>query len=173
MVVVAIADLIGASIQPGNALIIQTGPVQGALTNIVEYCVAAVGIALVANVSVQGFRLLVSQGAQEYVDKAKKRLIASFIGVAVVLLTDTIVETITGRDTGIISEEVAGIANFIITFIGIGAVIAISIAGFMLVLSVDESLKDKAKTVIKTSIVALIATLLSYMIVDTVITVAS
>lgn len=173
IIVVSIADLIAGAIRPGSTTLVRPGMIEGPLLNIVDYCVAAVGVAMLANIAVQGFRLLVSQGAQEQMDKAKKRLIASFIGVVVVLLTKTIVLAVTGHDIGILSLEAAGIANFIITFVGVGAVIAIAIAGFMLVLSVNESFKDKAKTIIKTCIVALIVTLLSYVIVDTVIKVSA
>ena len=58
-----------------------------------------------------------------------------------------------------------GIINFTLTLIGALAVFTIIIAGIMLVLSVDEGLKDRAKKAIVVAVVGLIVALLSYILV--------
>jgi hypothetical protein len=110
-------------------------------------------------------RLVSSAGEQESIDKARKRLITSIIGVGVIFLTKAIVTASTSTTISVLSVEVAGIANFAISFVGILAVGAIIVGGFLLVISFQESLKEKAKTMIKTSIVALVVVLLSYTLV--------
>lgn len=66
-----------------------------------------------------------------------------------------------------LSAEVVGIANFLITLVGALCVVAMILAGIAYVISVDESYKDSAKTAIKVSIVTLVIMLLSYAIVNT------
>ena len=53
-----------------------------------------------------------------------------------------------------------------------GAMCAVIIAGIMLVVSVEESLKDKAKTLIKTSIIVMVVVLVSYTFVSTILSAA-
>ena len=58
-----------------------------------------------------------------------------------------------------------GIINFTLTLIGALAVFTIIIAGLLLVLSIDENLKDRAKKAIVVAVVGLIIALLSYILV--------
>lgn len=135
--------------------------------NIVTYFRLIIVITLMANTVIQAFRLIASQGEQEQVDKAKKRLIAGFIGAGVIMLANVIAEaTIPGlAGTTRVAVEIAGIASYIIMVVGFMALLTIVLAGVLLIISVDEGLKDKAKTAVKTSIVALIVVFLSYALV--------
>jgi hypothetical protein len=141
--------------------------VEAMIQNVLTFIRLALGILLTINIVVQAFRLINSQGEQDFVDKAKKRLISSFRGVLLVLIVNAIFVNIVPQagSSQAIGNEIAGVANYLLTLLGAGAVIAIVIAGILLIVSVDESLKDKAKTLIKTAIVALLAVLVSYALV--------
>lgn len=141
--------------------------VDSAIGNIITYFKLIIAVSLMVNIVIQAFRLLTSQGQDEQVSKAKSRLIAGFIGAGIIMLANVIVISVLPgvNTTSIIALEIAGIANYIIMIIGFLAVLAIVVAGIMLVVSVDEGLKDKAKSVVKTSVVALIVVLLSYALV--------
>ena len=69
-----------------------------------------------------------------------------------------------------IVAQLVGLANFLLTFLGVLVVVLMVAAGIMLIVSVDEGLKDKAKTVVKTSIITLAVVLCSYVIVNAFIT---
>lgn len=165
MITVSVAGLIAGAVAPGKGAILATGPLVKPLVNIYTYIMGVAGVALLANITIQGLRLVSSGGEQEYIDKARKRLISSFIGVGIIFLTEAIVSATTSANISVLSAEVAGVANFAISLVGILAVGAIIIGGFLLVISFQESLKDKAKTMIKTSVVALVVVLLSYALV--------
>ncbi len=124
------------------------------------------------NLVIQGMRLITSQGEQDQFQKASKRLIGTFVGAAFVLLANTLVQALLpgASGSGIVANEFAGVANYIITAIGFGAVVVIIVGGGFLVLSVNDGLKDKAKTMVKTAVVALVAVLVSYALVNTFIT---
>ena len=140
--------------------------------NVVTYFKLIIAISLTVNIVLQAVRLISSQGAQEQVDKAKKRLIAGFIGAGIILIANIlIVSTIPGTGGSVeIAGQIAGIASYLITIVGFLALLGIIVAGVLLIVSIDEALKEKAKTIIKTSIIALIIVLLSYAFVTAFIT---
>ncbi len=173
VIVVSVATMLVNSVAPGSTNAIRSGGgayADTALGNVITYAQLAVSIALIVNIVIQGFRLIFSGGEQEYVERARKRLIYSFIGIVLVLVSHIIVTAVDpghGHDLKLLTAEAKGIINFILTILGISIVIALIVAGIMLVVSVDESLKGKAQTVIKTAIFTLIVILISYVLVNT------
>ena len=167
MAVASVALYIYGAVVPGTGTLVNTTQLETPITNVFVFCLGAAGIAFLANVVVQGLRLVASEGEQEYIDRAKKRLITSVIGIGIVILTKVIVDAALNLNMGGLSAEVAGIASFAASLIGILAVVAIIVGGIMLVISIDESLKEKAKTMIKTALIAILVALLSYVIVKT------
>ncbi|NOS67539.1 MAG: hypothetical protein HOO67_04215 [Candidatus Peribacteraceae bacterium] len=152
--------------QTGSDLV-DAGVVESGIGNIVTYFKLIIAVSLLVNIVAQAFRLITSQGQQESVEKAKKRFIAGFIGAGIIMLANVIVAAIVPGFGGstVLAVEIAGIANYMLVILGFMAVLAIVTAGVMLIVSVDEGLKDKAKSVIKTAIVALIVVLTSYALV--------
>lgn len=143
-----------------------------AVLKIVTFMRLILAVALTLNITIQAIRLVASQGEQEVVERARKRLLAGFVGVVFVLIANVIVVSINptlGQPTGL-AVEIAGIANYLITLLGFGAVLCILIAGVMLIISVDEGLRDKAKSLVKGAIVALIVALVAYAFVTAFIT---
>lgn len=147
--------------------LVNAGVVAEGVGNVVTYFKLIIAVTLLVNIVLQSFRLITSQGEQEQVDKAKKRLIAGFIGASIIMLANAIIVSVQPGfgGTTAIALEMAGIANYLLVIVGFLAVLAIIVAGILLIVSVDESLKDKAKNIIKTSVVALIVVLVSYALV--------
>src|SRR5690606_33535568 len=100
----------------------------------------------------------------------KKRFFHGLIGVAIVLLADVTVDYFRpgARSIGL-AGEIGGIVEFLLTIIGALAVLGFIVAGFMLVVSTDESLKDRAKKAIFATVVTMIIVLASSLIVRFVI----
>jgi hypothetical protein len=136
--------------------------------NVITLFRISLSLLIVVNIVLQGTRLITSQGEEDQRGKAQKRLIATFIGAAFVLLANTIAVSVMPGAAGstTLAVEFAGITNYLITIVGFGSVIVIIVAGATLVLSVDESFKDKAKAMVKTAIVALAAVIVSYSLVN-------
>lgn len=87
------------------------------------------------------------------------------------LLINPLLEALVpGARAGVINEEMIGIANFMLTIFGLMAVTAVVIAGIMLVVSINESLKDTAKTVIRVTVIATAVVIAAYSIVASLIT---
>ncbi|MBI1813217.1 hypothetical protein HY285_01015 [Candidatus Peregrinibacteria bacterium] len=168
--IVGLSDLLRQAFSTSNGeRIVTVDPVNTAIYGRVLFFFQLIlATALIANIVIQAIRLIASQGEQEQTEKARKRLIAGFIGVALVLLAKPITDALApGSGSSPIAAEIAGIANFMLTIFGTLAVIMLIVAGILLVVSVDEQLKERAKTIIRTSIIALIIVLVAYALVQT------
>ncbi|MDD3896806.1 MAG: hypothetical protein PHU04_03120 [Candidatus Peribacteraceae bacterium] len=134
---------------------------QSILTSIVTYIVQLTGAVLLLNIVVQGIRLLLSTD-EGSMTAARGNLIRSFIGAALVMLGAPVLQMVApGSFNHGINQEIVGIANFLGVLFGILAVVAIIVAGILLIVSVNESLKDKAKSIIISSLVAVVIIALS------------
>lgn len=136
--------------------------------NVIYYIKLVLGTAMIVNIVVQAARLIASQGEEDGT-KAKQRLLYGFVGVAVILLANAMVTSAFppfGADPGIITDELVGLANFLLALFALIAVLAVIVAGIMLIVSFDEGLKDKAKSIVKTAIITLAVIIASYAIVN-------
>lgn len=166
-----IANAFAPDLSPEADIVVNMDPLNDSFDNVLFFFRMILSILLVVNIVIQGMRLVVSQGESDQVEKAKKRLIQGFIGVGLVMLANVITVAV-NPEAGQISDlarQIAGIANYLITILGFMAVVTIIIAGVLLILSVQDSLKDKAKTIIKTAVMALVAVIVSYALINTVI----
>ena len=86
------------------------------------------------------------------------------MGVGLTMLAGAIANSVNPQSgsSSNLALEIAGVANYLMTIVGFMAVVTIILAGVFLILSVSDSLKDKAKTIIKTAVVALIGVTVSY-----------
>lgn len=153
----------GTATSGGN---VNASPLIIAFNNVFLFISGIIGIAFLANLTLQAFRLVNSQGEQEYIERARKRIVTSIIGIGVVMLANVIVRVANGGPTTLIATEVAGITGFFLTMIGFLAVLSLVVAGIMLVISVNEGLKDKAKTAIRVALVTLVVVAMSFALVS-------
>lgn len=165
--IVGIATYIVEAVgQSARATLVNDAPVNVGIGNIIFYMRLVVATLVTMFLLIQGVRLIMKQGSEEEFNNAKTQFTHCIMGIAVILLANIIVTAfMPGAGSTILAPEIVGIINFTLTLIGGLAVVAIIVAGIMLVLSVDESLKDRAKKTIVVAIVGLIVAILSYIIV--------
>lgn len=158
-----IVDAVG---QNARATIINDAPIYSAVGNIVLYMRLMVATLVTIFLLIQGIRLIVKQGSDDEFQNAKTQFIHTILGIAVILVANVLVTAFfPGAGSVLLATEIVGIINFILTILGALAVVVIIIAGIMLVFSVNDGLKDRAKKAIFVAIVGLIVALLSYVIV--------
>ena len=145
--------------------IVNPPPLNDALSMTTMFFRVLVGVALTAVIIAQGFLIIISSEEGE-IDKHRKRLINAVLGVAVILLAKAIVSAVQpGSNSGILADEVRGIANYLLVIFVVMAVIAVIVAGVFMLVSIDEGYKDKAKLTIKTAVVSVVVVLCAYVIV--------
>ena len=176
--VVSLAGMIVSAVGRGNeATLINSAPLCTGIDNLVLYFRLAVGAAVAILVTIQGIRLIVLQGEESAMEQAKKSFFHGLLGVAVVILSNLIVRGfLPGIATGCVAsdgsngrnlaDETVGVINFMLTILAALSVVAMIAAGVFLILSSDDSLKDRAKKTIFTTVVALIVASASYSLIN-------
>lgn len=147
------AELIASSFVTGG--VADAAGVNSVFLTMVIFMKAIISVALLTNITIQGFRMIVASEDGETA-KARKRFLHGCFGAAIVLVAAPIVSTLVGANHAIALTELKGIANYIITIFGFLAVVAIIVSGIWLVISVEDSMKERAKKLIIASVVALI-----------------
>jgi len=147
------AELIASSFVTRG--VVSPAGVNTVLDSVIIFIKAIIATALLVNITIQGFGMIMAtdEGA---LTKARTKLLHGIYGAAIVLLASPLVNMVYDKNPTAGELELKGIANYIITIFGLLAVVALIMAGILLVVSVDESLKDRAKKLIIGSLVALI-----------------
>lgn len=117
---------------------------------------------MVLMITIDGLRMIATQGDSSERTRIFKLLVMHCIGVAISLIAFAIVHAVADNDPGLLVEEMKGIILFLLTIFGTLCVIALIVAGVFLVISIDESLKDRAKKVVVGTLTALVFVLVSY-----------
>jgi hypothetical protein len=171
-VIVSVSGLIAQAVGPGfaTATLINPAPVTSGLDAIVFYIRLMVSAAVSAGIVFQGFRIILLQGDEGEVSQQKKRFFNGLIGVAVVTLGNIIVEGfLPSSGPGMLTIQIVGICNYLLEIFGALCVLVFLAAGFMLVISTDEALKDRAKKAMFTTTISLIVVLSCLIIVNFVV----
>ncbi len=165
--IVGVATFIVEAVgQSARATLVNDAPIYAGIGNIVLYMRLTVATLVTVFILIQGIRLIVKQGSEEEFKNAQTQFIHTIMGVAVILLANILVSAfMPGSGSVTLAAEIVGIINFVLTILGVLAVITIIIAGILLVISIDESLKDRAKKAITVAVVGLVIAILSYVIV--------
>ncbi len=171
MIVRAIGQPFGNFGVDNAAILVNPGQVASTLGVIETFIRIMVGTALTAVVVYQGMRLIILQGQDSEIEKQKQRFFHTLIGVAIITLATAVVTDFLpeGAGSSDIAIQLIGIANFLMVLIGGLAVLSFIVAGFMLVISTDEGLKDKAKKIIFGTVICIIVILTVYTIVNFII----
>lgn len=168
---VTVAGLIAQAVGTGaRATLINQGPVLTALDSIILYMRLMVSAAVSALVVFQGVRLILLQGQESEMEQQRKRFFHSLVGVAIIILANVAVTVfVPTTPVTVFVIEIVGIINFLLQILGALALLAVIVAGVMLVVSVDDGLKDRAKKSIFTAVIALVVVLSCYLIINFVI----
>jgi hypothetical protein len=170
--------IVGGAIFLANTFASGTGEIVAAnnfnsvVGNAISFLSALIATIVLTNVVIQGIRLIVALEDGD-VDKAKKGFLHGMIGAGIAILAVSFVRIFTavetsgggGLDAGGVELaiiEILGIGQYLTLLVGAIAVLGILVAGIMLVVSVDESLKDRARKLIITSLVALAVSLTAF-----------
>lgn len=147
------AELIASSFVT-RGVVNPTG-VHTVLDTVITFIKALVATALLVNITIQGFTMIMSTD-EGGVTKARTKFLHGIYGAAIVLLASPIVNMMYDKNVSAGTTELKGIANYIITIFGLLAVVALIVSGILLVVSVDESFKERAKKLATGSLVALV-----------------
>lgn len=166
MLTAAIVDSFAPSGNPDD--LVRPDPLLLAVNQVIFFMKVVLAGIVIFRITVQGIRLILLEGqSQGETDKQKKQFFNSVFGVAVILLANALVAALyPGANSGILAIEIVGMANFLLSLVGGLAVIAMVVAGIMLVVSVDESLKDRAKKIIATTVIAVVVVICSFVLVN-------
>lgn len=119
-------------------------------------------------VVIVGMRMITSQGDEAHFGKWVKILIGNCVGIVIMMISSAIVTAVaTPRNPVAMTNQLAGLAVFLLTIIGFTSVIALIIAGILLIVSIDESLRDRAKKMITGTLIALVIVTASYTLLKT------
>jgi hypothetical protein len=141
-------------------------PIAGITLMVVTFFKGVVFAILIGNFFYQGFLLIVAQDDATR-ERARKLMLWGLIGATVVILANAAVEAFTYQDIGVISIELTGILNFLATIFGFLSVIAIIVAGIMIMISVEDSSKERGKKILLAAFVSLVVVVCSAAIVNT------
>lgn len=147
------AELIASSFVTGG--VVQPAGVNTVVSAVITFAKAILATALLINITIQGFSMITATEEGGFT-KARTRFLHGVYGAAIVLLASPIVNMMYDRNPSAGELELKGIANYIITIFGLLAVIALIVCGILLIVSVDESFKDRAKKLATASLIALI-----------------
>lgn len=128
-----------------------------------------------------GLALITSFGNEEQVTRHKKALLWSLFGLAIILLSHNlilrfffVVDPLTGEAGTNIEQgllDLAGIANFIITFISVFAMVSIIIAGVFWVVNFGNTeIAEKSKKIILWALIAIVISISAYAVVNSLAT---
>jgi len=150
------------------------------ILGVVEFFETLVGGIAIFFIVYSGISIIAAMGNEEQISKHKRTLMWSMAGLAVIILANTlvndfffVVDTRTGEaeistETGI--ATIAGVVNFVATFVGIFSVVSIIIAGAIWVANFGNTeVADKSKKVILGAVVGVVLSIAAYAIVNSVL----
>lgn len=146
----------------GPATGVSPGILQGSVTSVANFIIEMSAGIFVLMIVIAGIRMVTTQGEQGAFDKAKHLLAINCGGVALMLIAAAIVNGVFSTNSGFINEELRGIALFLLTLMGFLCVVALIIAGIYLVISIEDSYRDKAKKIVIGTLITLVAIFVIY-----------
>lgn len=169
-VIVSLAGFLASSFSDPTA-IINPAPIEDGLSLVITFMRLAVSISMTAAIVYLGVRLILLQGQESEIEEQKKRFFNGLLGVAIIILAETVVSAffptaiIGGSGAVTLAREIVGIINFILTLLGALALLAFVVAGIMLIFATEDALKDRAKKTIFTTVISIIVVFSSLLIV--------
>ncbi len=144
------------------------GPLTLGVASIKDFIIRAAAGVFTLMVVAAGLRMIMSQGDEAVFDKWRKILTGNCLGVMIMFIADALVTGVSDTSgPGAIVEELVGISLFILTVIGTAAIISLIIAGVLLIVSIDESMRDRAKRAIIGTLLALVVVIIAYTVIVT------
>lgn len=146
------------------------GNLGNGLNSIIDFIIQAAAGVFVLIVVIAGLGMITTQGDQAAFDKWTKVLRNNCMGVVLMMIAFFIMHAVTDINAGLIVLQMWGLAMFLLTIIGFVCIIALIIAGILLIVSIDESLRDRAKNIIIGTLIALVVVIICYTMILTFLT---
>lgn len=143
---------------------------------IARFLEAFVGVVAVLMIVISGFRLISDPESEDQVTKATKHITWSVIGLIIVGISEVVVRIFYGEagegiDVKAGKELIAKIAEFVSSFVGIAALLALVYGGYMYVSSFgDEDGTGKAKKIVIYALVGLLIAAGAFALTTTLVT---
>jgi len=149
------------------------------ILGVVRFFQTLIGAIAVFFLVYSAIQIIGSFGNEEAIEQHKKQVLWSMAGLGVIVLSETVVKKfffITDYNTGGISvnasqgiADIAGITNFVATFVGVFSFMGILIAGIMWVANFgNQEISDKAKKIIISSIIGIIISVSAFAVVNSI-----
>ncbi|MFH1546782.1 MAG: hypothetical protein ABIE14_05395, partial [Patescibacteria group bacterium] len=149
------------------------------ILGIVRFFESLIGGIAIFFIVYSGVSIISSMGNEEQVTKHKKMIFWSLAGLAVILLADSLVNKfffVVDSDTGAATvnavqglADLAGVTNFIATFVGVFSVISIIIAGMIWVANFGNTeIAEKSKKVILGAVIGVVLSISAYAIINSI-----
>ena len=149
------------------------------ILGIVRFFESLIGGIAIFFIVYSGVSIISSMGNEEQVTKHKKMIFWSLAGLAVILLADSLVNKflfVVDSDTGAATVNVAqgiadlaGVTNFIATFVGVFSVISIIVAGMIWVANFGNTeIAEKSKKVILAAVIGVVLSISAYAIINSI-----
>ena len=171
MGIVGMASLMVDTFAPSSAGggLVNPTPFAFGINALVDFITAVTGAFLVFLVGFSGFRIIALQGNESEIEKQRKNFFNGLLGIPVLLLARIIVTTIApGNAPQPIVDEIIGMVSFLLEILAGLAVVAIIVSGLMFIVSLNnDTLKQRAKKILSSTIIILIIVMFSYTLVST------
>lgn len=149
--------IIGLAVPISNAFISSTpGLLVPGIESIIGYLVTAGAGLFTFMMTIHGLQLIAGSNDSGAREKAIKGIGVNVGGAVLMLIARAIVGAVNGNAPALVVNEIAGMIQFLLGIIGVLSVVAMIVSGIFLVISVEESLKDRAKKTIVGTIISLV-----------------
>jgi len=149
------------------------------ILGIVRFFQTLIGAIAVLFLVYSAIQIIGSFGNEETIEQHKKQALWSLAGLGVIVLSESVIRKfffITDYSTGGISvntsqgiADIAGVTNFVATFVGVFSFIGMLIAGIMWVANFgNQEIGDKAKKIIIYSIIGIIISISAFAVVNSI-----
>ncbi len=138
------------------------GILEAGIKSVADFIIKMSAGVFVLMVVITGLKMIATQGESGNFDKDRKVLVANCLGVVLMLTAYFIIHAVADINSGLLITEMKGLALWMLTIIGFVCVVALIIAGILLIVSIDESLKDRAKRIVIGTLISLLIVIACY-----------
>lgn len=135
---------------------------EASIKSIADFIIKASAGVFILIAVLTGLKMIATQGEQANFDKWRKVFVANCLGVVLMLTSYFIIHAVSDINSGLLITEMKGLALWMLTLIGFICVVALIIAGILLIVSIDETLKDRAKRIVIGTLIALVILVIAY-----------
>lgn len=171
------------SLDDQHALLLEAGRLasRAAILNQVKFFQTFVAVTATLMLFLVGFKMVTSGDNEEIITKQKKMLTWIFLGMSTILISEAFVAVFApevggqivapGIDQiGTFSEQLGGFTNFLLTFTGSLAVLALIVGAlYFSTAAVNAEQAEKGKKIILAAVLGLVLTISAYAIVNTIL----